>query len=87
MLSREGLLGSRYVLGAVALVIALQLLFTYAPPMQAFFRTEAIDARAWLVIVALSAPVLLLVELEKWLQRTLRYTRRGETRDGQGSAI
>jgi magnesium-transporting ATPase (P-type) len=70
ILSREGLFGSRPVLIAIALVIVLQLLFTYAPPLQALFGTAPLGLDWWALIIGLGVPVLLVVELEKWLIRT-----------------
>ncbi len=67
-LSRDGLLGNRYVLIAVASVLALQLLFTYAPPMWAIFGSRPIGVESWLRLVAFSSLVLWLVELEKHLR-------------------
>ncbi|MDT8441383.1 MAG: cation-transporting P-type ATPase [Desulfuromonadales bacterium] len=71
VLSRHGLFGNRMVLGAIALVIVFQLLFTYAPPMQTLFATAGLDAAAWLRVVLVAAAVFLLVELEKVLLRRL----------------
>ncbi|MDQ2694284.1 MAG: HAD-IC family P-type ATPase, partial [Pseudomonadota bacterium] len=67
VLSRQGLLGNRYMLLAIALVLVFQLLFTYAGPMQRLFGTTALDAGAWLRIVLVGASVFMLVELEKAL--------------------
>ena len=67
VVSREGLFGNRYVLWAIGLVILFQLLFTYAPPMQAIFGTAAIDAATWSLIVLVGSSVFILVELEKLL--------------------
>jgi magnesium-transporting ATPase (P-type) len=67
--TREGLLGSRPVLIAIALVLVFQLLFTYAPFMQALFGTAALDGGAWLRIVAVASTVFLAVEVEKGLRR------------------
>jgi magnesium-transporting ATPase (P-type) len=67
VLNREGLFGSRYVLGAIALVLLFQLLFTYAEPFQALFGTTAIGVDDWLRITAVGSSVFVLVELEKWL--------------------
>jgi magnesium-transporting ATPase (P-type) len=72
VLNREGLLGSRYVLLAVGLVLVFQLLFTYAPFMQLLFHTVSIDAAAWTRIILVSATVLVLVEAEKALLRRRR---------------
>jgi len=64
-LTRQGLGGNRYVWYAIGLLILFQLAFTYLGPMQALFHTVAIDAVAWLRVVAVASSVLLLVELEK----------------------
>jgi len=72
VLNREGLLGNRYVLYAVGLLILFQLAFTYLPPMQTLFGTAAIDAGVWLRIVLVAASVLFIVELEKALARRWR---------------
>jgi magnesium-transporting ATPase (P-type) len=65
VLNREGLLGNRYVLLAVGILLLFQLSFTYLGPMQALFGTASIDAVIWLRIVLVASSVLLLVELEK----------------------
>ena len=63
------LLGARPALVAVALVLGLQLLFTYLRPFQQLFGTAALGLEAWLIIVAGGAIVLLTVELEKQVLR------------------
>ncbi len=74
VLNRRGLLGSRYVLGAIGLVLVLQLLFTYAPPLQHLFSTASIGLGDWIRIVLVASSVLFIVEGEKWLLR--RFERR-----------
>ena len=69
VLNRDGLLGNRYVLYAVGLLILFQLAFTYLPPLQTLFGTAPIDAGVWLRIVLVAASVLFIVELEKTLVR------------------
>jgi magnesium-transporting ATPase (P-type) len=69
VLNRAGLLGNPYVLYAVGMLILLQLVFTYLPPVQALFGTAAIGAGVWLRIVLVAASVLFIVELEKALVR------------------
>ena len=69
VLSREGLLGNRYVLFAVAVLVVFQLAFTYLGPFQALFSTAPIGPEVWLRIVLVASSVLFLVELEKWLVR------------------
>ena len=69
VLSREGLLGNRYVLFAVAVLLAFQLAFTYLGPFHVLFSTAPIAPEVWLRIVLVASSVLFLVELEKWLVR------------------
>ena len=71
-LSREGLLGNRYVLIAIAIVIFFQILFTYLPVMQYFFATAAIDIDAWLRILSVGVVIFFAVEMEKALLRRSR---------------
>lgn len=69
VLNREGLTGNRYVLFAIGLLLLAQLLFTYAPFMQALFGTAGLDAATWLRIVGFGVLVLFVVEGEKALLR------------------
>ncbi len=69
VLNRRGLFGSRAVLIAIGLVVVLQVLMTYAPPMQHLFGTRPLDAGTWIEIVAVASTVLFLVEIEKWALR------------------
>ena len=66
--------GNRIVLIAIALVIVLQMLFTYSAPMQALFNTVALDREAWLYIIPVAFSVFVLVEIEKLLIRALHLT-------------
>ncbi len=74
VLSREGLLGSRPVLGTIGLMLLLQLAFTYLPPMQQLMGTTAISAADWGIVTLAGLALLLLVELEKAVWRRLRRT-------------
>ncbi|WP_415406120.1 cation-transporting P-type ATPase [Sulfurovum sp. CS9] len=69
ILNWEGVAGNRYVLIAIAILIILQLGFTYLAPMQALFGTTAIDFTIWLRIILVASSVLFLVELEKYVVR------------------
>jgi magnesium-transporting ATPase (P-type) len=57
------------VLIAIAVVLVFQLLFTYAPPMQALFGSAALGFLPWLEIVIVAMLAFALVELEKAWQR------------------
>jgi magnesium-transporting ATPase (P-type) len=71
-LHHKGLLGNRFVLVAVVVVIIFQLLFTYLPLMQELFGTSAIGWETWGRIVVFGFAVFLLVELEKAILRKRR---------------
>ncbi len=68
-LSQEGLCGNGYALAAMGVVVALQLVFTYAPPVTALFGVAPIDGSAWVRIVGIAFLVLVLVEVEKFVLR------------------
>lgn len=73
--SVETLTGNRVVLLVSAILIVLQLLFTYAAPMQQMFRSAALDLSSWTVILGLGAAVFLAVEIEKAVLRHFRVAR------------
>lgn len=68
-LSLKGLLGNRYALVAVAVLLILQMAFTYLPPFQLLFETTPLNLQTWVIIVLVASSVLFLVELEKWFVR------------------
>jgi magnesium-transporting ATPase (P-type) len=69
VLNREGLFGSRKVLGAVGLVVVAQMLLTYWAPLQRLFGTAALGTAEWLVILPVAVSVLFIVEIEKYVLR------------------
>jgi magnesium-transporting ATPase (P-type) len=71
VLNWRGLTGNYYVLIAIAVLVAFQLLFTYSSPMQTLFGTADISLAMWGRIILVSSSVLFLVELEKYLIRRL----------------
>ncbi len=70
----RGVQGTPRVLAAVAVVCALQLLFTYAPFMQLLFATEPLALQTLVQITGLGLAVLLVLEVEKGLLRRWRGT-------------
>ncbi len=78
VLSREGLLGNRYVLMSIGAVLAAQLLFTYLPLMQHLFGVAPLGLADWMRIVGVAASVFVLVEVEKLIMNggTLKAPRR-----------
>ena len=68
---QRALIGNRYVPLSIVAVLAVQALFTYAPFMQALFHTAALGGEVWARIVLVGVIIYVVVELEKWLARTL----------------
>ncbi len=73
-LTYEGLSGNRYVLYAIALLLVIQMAFTYTSPMQTMFATAAMSAEAWFRVTLVASSVLILVEIEKLLLRKYKNT-------------
>ena len=65
----ETFTGNPVAIGVSLLMVAMQLLFTYAPFMQAVFQTRPLDPLSWAVIGTLACVLFLLIELEKALWR------------------
>jgi len=69
--ARDTLYGNPVAFWACVALVAMQLAFTYAPPMQQLFRTTALGAASWSLILALGLAKFLAVEAEKWVLRRL----------------
>ncbi len=69
-LTLSGHRGNKYLPLGIAAVVILQLLFTYAPPLQAVFGNEAVPLGVWPVLIAGGAAFFLIVELEKLVIRS-----------------
>lgn len=65
VLSREGLLGNRYVLYAIAACAAFQLAFVYGAPLQRIFGSTALDAAEWMRVALAGALLFVVAEVEK----------------------
>jgi Ca2+-transporting ATPase len=61
----RGMLSNRWLLGAVALAVALQVAVVSLPVLQVAFGTAPLDATHWLVCVAMASVVLWAEELRK----------------------
>jgi magnesium-transporting ATPase (P-type) len=72
-LSLGGIRGTRPVLIALAVVVSLQLVFTYAPFMEAFFDTRPVDFVHGAEILGIGVALFAILEIEKrviaWLDR------------------
>ena len=64
-LTLTGIQGTKAVLIAVAVVTVLQLIFTYAPFMEAFFDTRPVDFIHGVEIIAVGIALFVILEIEK----------------------
>ena len=74
-LSIEAHRGNAYLPLGIGAVVILQLLFTYAPPLQALFDSEALPFRTWPRLLLGGFVFFLLVEAEKAVLRMVRSSR------------
>ncbi|HEX6887276.1 MAG TPA: HAD-IC family P-type ATPase [Candidatus Nanopelagicales bacterium] len=82
---RADMLGSnRAVWIAVGVMLALQVVFVYAPFMHTWFGSAPLDATGWLVPIGLSVVIFVLVEAGKALLRRIVATPRAARPSGQG---
>jgi magnesium-transporting ATPase (P-type) len=70
-LRSETLYGNPVAVWASTIMIVLQLLMTYAPPMQQMFHTAPLGWESWWPILVLAGSMFLAVEAEKWVRRRL----------------
>ncbi|WP_293975622.1 HAD-IC family P-type ATPase [Sphingomonas sp.] len=70
-LTWRGAIGTPAVLGAIAIVVLAQLLYTYAPFMQAVFESRSLTLMDGALIIALGAMLFFCLEAEKLLMRRL----------------
>ena len=69
--SWQGVLGTPVVLIAIGVLVVAQLVFTYAPFMQALFETRPLSLADGVLIVVIGACLMILLEGEKLLMRRL----------------
>jgi magnesium-transporting ATPase (P-type) len=78
-LSLKAHMGNKYLPLGIGAVLILQVIFTYAPPLQAMFGTEAVPLRVWPWLIAGGLMFFLVVEAEKLIIRSSEHLRRSIT--------
>ena len=63
-----GVFSNRWLIVGVAVMVGLQVLFTYAPFMNHIMSSAPISLDAWLRILALGIVAFALIEVEKWIR-------------------
>ena len=71
--------GNKYLPLGIGAVVLLQILFTYTPPLQRLFDTEAVPLWVWPWLVAGGLVFFLVVEAEKLTIRSVDSLRRTVT--------
>ena len=66
---RLGFFSNPFLFGGVAIMVLLQLMFTYLPAMNLMFHSAPISFEAWGRILAVSVSAYFVVGVEKWLRR------------------
>jgi magnesium-transporting ATPase (P-type) len=64
-----GLLSNLWIFVGIGAMIAAQMIFTYVPLLNSLFHAAPIGFDAWLRILAISAVVYIIVEIEKWMRQ------------------
>ncbi len=65
----RGFFSNRLLFAGVAVMIGLQMLFTYLPGMNKLFGTTGLDGIAWAWILGSAVGIHVIVEIEKWIRR------------------
>jgi len=68
-------LGNPFLFYSMIAAFFAQLAFVYAPPLQWVFRTVPLTGDEWLRILAVSASIVVVVEIDKWLRDQPRSSR------------
>ncbi|MFC1465826.1 MAG: cation-transporting P-type ATPase [Candidatus Brachytrichaceae bacterium NZ_4S206] len=66
-----GVFSNRWLIVGIAVMVILQLLFTYAPFMNHIMSSAPIGFDAWLRILAMGVITFVLIEFEKWARRQI----------------
>ncbi len=62
-----GLFSNKWLIAATLFVLSLQFAIAYVPFMQFIFKTVPLSVSDWMLIIAVSAPIILIEEIRKWL--------------------
>ncbi len=66
---QQGFFSNPWAVGGAVGMVAIQMLFTYAPFMNRLFGSAPIGANLWLDIIAVSLAAFAAIEIEKWIRR------------------
>ena len=78
-------ISNRMLLAGVAVMAALQAIYTYAPFMNVAFRSAPLPARFWVPIIGVGALAFLIIEVVKVALRLLGWSTAGGGREAAGT--
>ena len=61
---------NKYLLGATAITISLQMLAVYTPFFQRFLHTVPLTLSEWMMIIAVATSIMWVEEIRKFFYRT-----------------
>ena len=64
-----GLFSNKGLIIVMALVLALQSAIVYVPFMRYIFKTIPLSAHDWIIVIAISAPIIIIEEIRKIIAR------------------
>jgi magnesium-transporting ATPase (P-type) len=73
-LARGRFFSNPAVFVSIGVLVAFQLLFTYAPPLQLWFGVTGLTLEHWGYVLLAGVAVFVVVEVEKWVARARRAT-------------
>jgi magnesium-transporting ATPase (P-type) len=66
---KTNIFNNKYLLLGVALMILIQVTFTYAEFMNTIFKSEALNFETWIEIIVISVGVMFVVEFKRYIDR------------------
>lgn len=73
-LFKTGIFSNKPLLGALLLIVALQLVIIYIPFFNIIFKSQPLTTYEFTIIIAVSSIVFWAVETEKWILRINKKT-------------
>jgi Ca2+-transporting ATPase len=72
---RMGFFSNKLIFLGIAVMILLQIAFTYAPIMNEIFQSKPIGIESWLKIIGVSIVTFLIIEIKKFVSNRLNLKR------------
>jgi magnesium-transporting ATPase (P-type) len=67
-----GVYSNKWIMVGILLMLLLQIVYTYLPPMNTIFQSAPLDLETWLRILILAVIAYIIIESDKWIRRVVR---------------